>query len=248
MIRNLVLSGGPAHDFDATSAALVDLLAGEGIESVVLTEPAEALALLRAAEADGSPPVDLLTLNALRWRMEVERYAHLRDEQAFDLTEADAALLERFVVGGGGLLALHTAVICFDAQPRWRRLCGAAWDWSSSGHPTVGPVRVRVRAAGRSHPLTAGVDDFTVTDEVYGFLDIDDDLAPLLTGHHGGVDHPLLWARQVGRGRVVTDLLGHGVESVTHPAHATILARAAVWAAGGSPLSGSGLGGAGGGR
>ena len=41
-----------------------------------------------------------------------------------------------------------------------------------------------------------------------------------------GIAHPLLWARAVGAGRVVTDLLGHGVESVTHPAHRTILQRA----------------------
>lgn len=236
MRRHLVLSGGPAHDFDATSLALADLLAPDGFESVLVTDPDEALALLRAAEDLETPPIDLLTVNALRWRMEADRYAPLRSEQAYALSAPDAALLGRYVSSGGGLLALHAAVICFDASPVWHQLCGASWNWSSSAHPPVGPAQVSVTAHGRSHPLTEGLDDFTITDEVYGFLDEAEEveelgLEPLLSGAHGGRDHPLLWTREIGRGRVVTDLLGHGPPSLQHPSHRTILARAATWAA-----------------
>ncbi len=52
---------------------------------------------------------------------------------------------------------------------------------------------------------------------------------PLLTGAHGGRAHPLLWARTVGAGRVVTDLLGHSLESFEHPVHRVVLQRAARW-------------------
>jgi hypothetical protein len=231
MTRHLVLSGGLAHDFDGTSRALVDLLALDDFDSVVVTDPDEALAMLRAAEGRGAPPIDLVTVNALRWRMEADRYAAWRAEQAYVLTGDDAALLERYVDGGGGLLVLHTAVICFDADPVWHRLCGASWNWASSSHPPVGPADVRVTGLGRCHPLTEGLDDFTITDEVYGFLEEEDDLDPLLSSAHGGRDHPLLWAREIGSGRVVTDLLGHGVASLSHPAHRTVLARAGTWAA-----------------
>ena len=92
------------------------------------------------------------------------------------------------------MLALHTAVICFDAHPLWRELCGASWDWATSAHPPYGPALVRVTGPGRDHVLTTGFDDFALDDEVYGFLDEVDDLAPLLTSAHGGRDHPLLWA------------------------------------------------------
>lgn len=230
MIRNLLLSGGPAHDFGAASEALAHLLDAEGIRTDVVDDPGVALARLRASLAGRSEPLALLTVHALRWGMELPRYAELRAEHAYHLDAEDAALIDRFVRGGGGLLALHTAVVCFDGHPVWRDLCGAAWDWAASSHPPLGRADVHVTAAGRGHPITAGVDDFVVEDEVYGFLDETDGLVPLLTGAHGGREHPLLWAREVGDGRVVTDLLGHGTSSFEHPSHQLVLRRAAAWA------------------
>jgi hypothetical protein len=231
MTRNLLLSGGPVHDFDATSEALAGLLEDHDVHTTVVHDPGAAAALLRGMVHGGEEPYDLLTVNALRWRMEAPRHADLRAEHAYRLTDADAAAFEEFVRGGGGLLALHAAVICFDAHPAWRELCGASWDWAASSHPACGPTLVTLTAAGRDHPLTAGLDDFVIDDEVYGFLDEAEGLVPLLTGEHGGRHHPLLWARATGAGRVVTDLLGHGVASIEHPDHRTILVRAAAWAA-----------------
>ena len=67
--------------------------------------------------------------------------------------------------------------------------------------------------------------------EVYGSLDLTAEVEPLLTSPHEGADHPVLWARQVGRGRVVTDVLGHDAAAMAHPVHAEILRRAARWLA-----------------
>lgn len=229
MIRNLVLSGGPAHDFRSTSDALVGLFAAHGATSSVVESPAEAIDRLRGAEEGAADAIDVLTVNALHWQMEVERYAELRAEHGFALTAEDAAVIDRFVRSGGGLLALHTAVICFDAEPRWHALCGASWSWEASTHPPLGTVQVQVTDGGRAHPLTAGLDDFVVEDEIYCDLVEDLGVVPLLTGEHAGRAHPVLWARAVGRGRVVTDLLGHGTASIEHPTHRRILGRAVAW-------------------
>jgi type 1 glutamine amidotransferase len=86
-----------------------------------------------------------------------------------------------------------------------------------------------VTAAGQDHPVTRGEEGFVIHDEVYGFLDEVDGLEPLLVSAHGGRTHPLLWARSVGAGRVVTDLLGHDPASFAHPVHRRLLARAAAW-------------------
>ena len=139
------------------------------------------------------------------------------------------AALARHVRGGGGLLACHTAVICFDADPSWHACLGATWSWDRSSHPPHGPARISVTDDGRTHPLTAGLDGFDTVDEVYGFLDLDPDVDPLLTGHHDGTDHPVLWAREVERGRVVTDLLGHDAAAVDHATHAELVRLAARW-------------------
>ena len=235
MSSNLLVSGGPVHDFDATSSAIAALLATSGgvpIETTIVDDPTDAFARLRATGADGPTAWDLLTVNALHWRMEVDRFADRRERDAFDFSGADGELISAFVHDGGGLLAVHAAVICFDAEPHWRALIGAAWDWERSSHPPVGEVSVQVTAAGRRHPITAGIEPFCIIDEVYRSLDQADDLEPLLTATLDGTVHSLLWARPAGAGRVVTDLLGHGPESIAHPAHRTILQRAASWALG----------------
>jgi type 1 glutamine amidotransferase len=228
MTRNLLLSGGPLHDFGATADLLTEIFAEVGLATTTVEHPDDGFAQLRAAEAGAVDPFDVVTVNALHCRLHQPRHASLRDEWAYDMDARDAALLRSFVQRGGGLLALHTAVICFDADPTWRELCGAVWDWSTSSHPAVGPVAVTVTAAGRDDDITAGIDDFTIDDEAYGFLDEVDGIVPLLTARHGGRDHPILWTRRVGSGEVVTDLLGHGVASLRHPAHRTILERAAL--------------------
>ncbi len=228
MTDNLVLSGGPTHDFAASADGLCSVLSAEGIDSLVEDD------LHRGLERLVDPGVawDMVTVNALAWTMAAERHRHLRADWAFVLTADEAEAMVAHVRAGGGLLALHTAVICFDTQPLWSETVGAAWDWDRSSHPPLGEVQVRVTDAGRRHPLTAGLESFTIVDEAYGFLREEPGLVPLLVAEHGGRDHPLLWARQVGAGRVVTDLLGHDASSFTHPVHAEILRRAARWVAG----------------
>lgn len=230
-IRNLLLSGGPAHDFPVTAALLAELLAEVGVETTVVESPAAALDALRDPTTGPDPGFELFTVLGLHWRMDQERYADRRAEHAFALSDADAAVLRDFVAAGRGLLALHAAVICFDAHPVWRELCGAAWDWERSSHPPVGDVTVAVTPAGRRHEITGDVGDFVVEDEVYAKLDVVADLDPLLVTDLAGLPAPLLWARRVGSGRVVTDVLGHGPESLQSPGHRTVLQRAARWAA-----------------
>ncbi len=225
MASNLLISGGPLHDFAASSAAVVDILAEVGVHSTVFDDPRAALhALSERPEA-----WDLLTVNALHWAASSARHAHLRQRWSFALSDAESHAMDEYVRGGGSLLACHTAVICFDGDPRWAGCIGANWDWDRSMHPPLGPVRVVPTAAGRTHPITEGTAGFTTVDEVYGFLDEAPDLVPLLTSAHGGAEHPVLWARSVGRGRVVTDLLGHDADAVNQPDHREVLRRAARW-------------------
>jgi uncharacterized protein len=230
--RNLLLTGGPTHDFAASAERLGPLLAEQGLDTTTVDEPAAAVELLRSAATGATEPFATLTVHALRWSMAAPEHAHLRERYGTVLDPDDLAVIDAFVRGGGGMLALHSAVICFDGSPAWRELCGAAWDWGRSSHPPLGATAIAVTPAGREHVITAGVEDFVIEDEVYGFLDEVDDLVPLLTGRHGGRTHPMLWAREVGRGRVVTDLLGHGPASFEHPAHREVLGRAASWVAG----------------
>ena len=72
----------------------------------------------------------------------------------------------------------------------------------------------------------------SLEDEVYGFLDWKAAVDVLATGHHTGRDHPVIWRREHGGGRVAVDLLGHHASSYESPRHTAIVRGLARWAAG----------------
>ncbi len=245
MIQNLLLTGGPGlgHDFAALARSIAEVVGCDGagdalsrprIVTTIVDDPTEAFARLRDGNADGEP-FSLFTVNALRWSMEVERYAAQRESFAYTLGAHDLEAVDELLERGGGLLAIHTAAICFDAHPHWHRLLGASWNWDRSWHPPCGPLEVRVSRHGADHVLTHSVAPFRVHDEVYVDLDTESDVVALLTASsvQGPTvsDAPVMWAREHGGGRVVTNLLGHGVSSLTDPHHRVLLRDAALWAA-----------------
>lgn len=214
MARNLILSGGPFHDFDATSAALAEVLADVGIESEITEDIAGAL----------SEPSEfqLITVNALRWQMSAGHLADQRDRWRFSLPGQARTTLLDHLSRGGGLLCMHSASICFDDWQGWPRVLGGCWTWPKSHHPPLGWTSVRVHGG---HPIVEGLRDFDVVDEVYSDLDLAPGVQPLASS----MGQPLIWARPVRRGRVVYDALGHDTRSYDNEIHRSLLQRAAQW-------------------
>ncbi|WP_084959152.1 ThuA domain-containing protein [Thermoactinospora rubra] len=214
MARNLILSGGPYHDFDATSAALAEVLAEVGVESEITEDIAGALA--------EPSEYQLITVNAMRWTMRSERFAGLRGRWRFELPAQARTTLLDHLEQGGGLLAMHAATICFDDWQGWSRVLGGCWDWSRSYHPELGWAGVRVHG---DDPIVAGLRDFDVVDEIYSDLCVLPDVKPLASAN----GQPLVWARPVRRGRVFYDALGHDTRSYGNEIHRAMLKRAALW-------------------
>jgi hypothetical protein len=223
MIRNLLLSGGVGHDFPGTSAALAALLAQEGIHSDVTEDIERGIA--RIAQ------YDMVTVNALRWRMLKDKYAGQRAAWAFEISPAAQTALASFVKGGAPLLALHTASICFDNWPGWKDLLGGAWVWDRSWHPPLGPVRAMPVG---SDPIVEGLPDFDVEDEVYSDQSLKIGVEVLMSAvpEPDKPAQPLAWKHSYGSGRVFYSGLGHAVASVEQPTHAEMLRRAARWLTG----------------
>jgi type 1 glutamine amidotransferase len=127
------------------------------------------------------------------------------------------------------VLALHTATICFGDWPGWGEILGARWKWGQSFHPPEQHVHVHVTDV--VHPVTRGLTDFTVDDEIFHDLEPTTTLQPLLWAQAtpDAPAQPLCWAREAGPGRVVYDALGHSADSVRHPSHRRLLQQAARW-------------------
>lgn len=227
--RALLLAGGVSHPAEASVPALTEVLRQQGLATDVEEDITQGCRRL----AQGGYP--LLVVSALRWRMAGAKYDAHRARWGFDMPEPARESLRAHLRGGGALLALHTASICFDDWPEWGDIVGGRWVWGESGHDPAGGVEVRFD---RSVPdaLTAGLTDYTCEDEVYERLALAPGIVPLAqarsrTGKDGGPGHwaPVLWKHQWQGGRVLYDALGHDARSLDHPVHRELLGRAVRW-------------------
>ena len=222
--QNLILVGGIFHDFRASAEALATVLAPLGIESRIEADLDASIASL----ADN--PVDLLTVNALRWEMIGGKYDPYREAEAYSPPHKTRLAIEAHLRAGGALLGLHTASICFSDWPEWGSLLGGHWVWGTSFHPQPETVTV---VPDENNALGA-LPTFAVHDELYTNLFIEPGAQVLAHGHSAAMPRPqpIVWSHKVGAGRVVYDALGHDSQSLCHPSHAQLLRETVKWALG----------------
>lgn len=226
MTRVLLLTGGSphAHDFPAIGASLGTVLSAAGHDVVRVGHPDEAADRLVGGQHD------VLVVHGLWWRMLDDVYEPWR-EFAYSTPPSTRETIEGFVRGGGGLLALHTAPICFDDWPGWGDIVGGSWHWGISSHPPVGPVSARIVS---DHPVVAGLSStIELVDEVYGDLDVRDGTETLALAKRsdGDAGQPVVWTYRCGDGRVVFDGFGHDDTSIADADHARLIRQAVDWVA-----------------
>ena len=140
------------------------------------------------------------------------------------LTEGSAPAFRDYVRCGNGLLAVHSGTSRYEKLPLMNALLGGAF----VRHPD--PCAVTLEPT-QPHPVTAGVETFTVHDEQY-FMAMNDSAAEFFL--HSRSKHgvqPAGWARTEGEGRVCVLTPGHNVEVWQHPLFQKLLSNALRWTA-----------------
>src|SRR5581483_10287366 len=150
----------------------------------------------------------------------------------YKLTETQERALEKFVEDGGGLVAIHGASASFGNSQAWMRLIGGKF----AGH-VPGTHKLNIVLNEIKHPVTAGVPPFAVVDEEYNhtFAKVERQvLAQFKERPKGskGTNMDVVWVREIGKGRVVYNALGHGKEAWENPAWQQLTVQAILWSAG----------------
>ena len=214
-INVLILTGKhhPAHDWQATTAAMKDAFAKDTrIKTTVFENPAN------LATADLST-YDLIVQNYCNW-------------ESPTLSSLSRKKLLEFVRGGKGLMLIHFANGAWRDWPEYHgKLARRVWEDGKANHDALGQFTAHiVRPQNR---LVSGLRDFTISDELYcsqvGDLPVD----PIVTAHSKVTDRdePLVFTYSEGKGRVFQSLLGHGAESIRTSSYSELLRRAVAWTA-----------------
>jgi hypothetical protein len=134
---------------------------------------------------------------------------------------------------GIGLVVMHHALVSFQQWPDYERIIGGRYPEGGPGTSAGGyehDVKVPVVVVAKDHPITAGLSDFMIHDEIYWGFRVGTDVTPLLSTTHPKSGKPLAWTRTEGQSRVVYIQLGHGPEAFENPHFRRLLAQSIRWA------------------
>ena len=139
--------------------------------------------------------------------------------------------LLNFVKGGKGFFVQHLATASFGKWDEFGKLCGRKWVMGTSGH---GPRAVfEANVVNREHPITAGLEDFKVDDELYAKLQGTGKINVLVQADSdwSKKTEPLIFTLNYGKGRTVHNAFGHDRKALMTPNVQKIIARGVEWAA-----------------
>ncbi len=245
----VVVVGGHSYD-DTALAALLDATCGRR---------------WRWCERDDVGALDVAGLSVeVRYDIAGLALARGREPEPADPTVAERTHLAALSQAGVGLVVLHHAIASWPTWDAWADGIGARFfyapgRWGDRAWPASGYAMGRLElepVAG--HPVTEGVEAFTIDDEQYLCPTVPG-LEPLLRvavplqpeaaidTHHEVVvgerrpalDHPpadpavaslVGWCTSVGRSPVVVLLPGHGRPAFEHPDYRRLIANAVDWA------------------
>ncbi|MPY89377.1 MAG: dehydrogenase [Luteitalea sp.] len=143
--------------------------------------------------------------------------------------EQEQALLD-FVVGGKGLVAIHSASAMFPTSDRYISLVGAQTEAHGTGGEAVGE-KMTAEIVEPSHPVMRELQPFEAWDEAYAHTKHNPADRTVLMNRVGEQGRePWTWVRTQGKGRVFYSAYGHDQRTWENPAFQKLIEQGIVWA------------------
>lgn len=190
----LFLTGGQRehHGYRDQAFYLSNVLENTGRYEVTINEDGAIL------ETPAMAKYDLIIVNSDR-----------RDPE-FKFTPGQQAALLAWVKTGHGFVAIHGADNAApDWLPEWRDMLGGVFSHVGLPDSKTKKGEFTIKIARTDHPITKGLSDFRLKDELYYHIQMRDDVEPLATTDHDGGTWPVAWTRTYGSGRIFHTPLGH---------------------------------------
>jgi type 1 glutamine amidotransferase len=151
------------------------------------------------------------------------------------LSPSGKAHFTQFVESGGGVVALHHAIVSYADWDWYHDLIGGRYFPEPRGSTPASTYLhdqdLDIRIA-TPHPITNGLTLTRIHDETYKGMWIAPTNLVLLTTGHPTSDGPIAWVSAFRGARVVYVQLGHGTEAHRDTGYRALVRNAVLWVAG----------------
>jgi type 1 glutamine amidotransferase len=140
---------------------------------------------------------------------------------------------------GIGFVSLHHNIGAHRDWPEYTNIVGGQYVFKESvfdgkNYPKstyAHDQELKITVADKSHPITQGVGEFTITDETYGGLYVSPRVHVLLKTDHPKNSPEIAWVTKYGKSPVAYLMLGHDGKAYGNPNFGRLVHNAIRWAA-----------------
>jgi type 1 glutamine amidotransferase len=219
-IKLLILTGRNNHEWAKTTPQLVKMYEECYRFQVELTHSPDTMTFESFKE------FDVVVSNWSAWPEHDYRWPEKTEEG-----------LLKYIERGGGFVLFHAAAATFYDWPKYQELVGSTWG-DSTRHGKIAPHKIVI--TDQKHPVTEGISDFWITDELWVNAGVNSGLNVLATSwsdpENAGrnENEPVIHVKEFGQGRVFHNVLGHNVRAMKNTGWKTLMLRGTEWAATGT--------------
>jgi type 1 glutamine amidotransferase len=224
-IRVLILTGRNNHNWKATTSKLQNLLEATGKFCVDTAVPPQGLT------SQNLEKYNVILSNWNSWG------GGSKQAEAEWTDEAREAYLA-FVRQGKGHVTIHAGGSSFyEGWPEYRKVSLVFWNLGTTGHGRQHEFKVRFDQP--DHAVTAGLDEFTIRDELWNKPGVVEGATVLASAYSDkqneprGTDQwePTVVIANYGQGRCFATLLGHDAKTMENEGFQQLVIRGVQWAA-----------------
>ena len=136
---------------------------------------------------------------------------------------------------GTGLVFLHHSLVSYQEWDAFKKIIGGRYrqqnyvaDSENASGYTHG-IEMTVSVMGSDHPVTNGMNTFSIVDEGYSNIQILSSVKPLLKVEHPQCSDTVAWTNTYRDSRIVYILLGHDNKAYKNKNYRQLLSNAIEW-------------------
>jgi hypothetical protein len=189
MLNVLIVTGG--HDFDRKS--FFEMF--DTFQKISYTELKHPEANLQLGK------IDLKTYDAVVFY-----------DMPKTISEAEKESYNKLLKAGKGLVFLHHSLASYQQWDEFKTILGGKYHEEKNSPATSTyqhDLTFKVKITDPKHPVTKGISDFEILDEVYGNTEVLSGVTPLLTTNHPQSSKIIGWTHKIENSRIVYIQPGH---------------------------------------
>lgn len=145
--------------------------------------------------------------------------------------------LRELAAAGKPMIFLHHSLVSYQSWPEFEKIIGGKYHQNETnlGDSIIATstyqhdVQVNLKLEMPEHPILENMQDFTLTDEVYGGFTYLPSVKPLLSTDHPGSSRYIAWINQYGNSQVIYIQPGHDHHAFENEKYRQLLYQAINW-------------------